>query len=263
MEIIEYYTALNLYNLNNKLLTIWKDYHNNRMIVAYDPKVSRGFCRHNSQELSDEENIGYRNKEEEFELDGSEFHAVWNYYKEFSPLRGYKKLEIFKNEVSIIKTEQGRKGPGMSYGSNIRFFLSEEENKFYLLGGGNFFDEDFYGKYGTFENYSHYLLSFDNFALGSIQPSYSLDKFLFRNTEYTKEQILPYVQTIWEVDLPTHEGTLKVKKTGVPNFRSMLDFDPKTFSYQDNWKASIALKELKFYLNEEEIVCSRPKRKTK
>jgi hypothetical protein len=263
MEIIDYNTALSLYSINGKLLTIQKDYKNNQMIVAYDPKISRGFCRHNSKELSEAQNTGYRNQEEEFELDNSTFRAVWNYYKQFSPLRGYKKLEIFKEEESIIKTEQGRKGPGMSYGSNNGFFLSEDESEFYVLGEGFMLHREKLNEYyGEFEEHSYYLLSFDNFDISPINPSYSLDKFLFEGIEYTEEQIKPYVQTIWEVTLfdNNYDDMIEIRKTGIPHFANRWVPNPEMFMYRGGmWSGCVALEKLQFYLNGEEIECKRPK----
>lgn len=102
------------YLLDNKLLYISKKF------IGYDPLISKGLSFEKTKNGKDI-------KHDTFEMDGVVFNATLTNFISFGPLRGYRRVEISRNDKTIINYECGGMGHGLNYSKGNYFHIENKE----------------------------------------------------------------------------------------------------------------------------------------
>lgn len=109
----------NFYSIDNKLLYVSNEF------IGYEPVISQRLTWVIS-EIEGVRTISYN-----FVMDDTSFHAILTTSRFSGPLRGYRRVEIFKDEKPLIKYEWGGMGHGSNYSNGIKYHI--ENNEAFLL----------------------------------------------------------------------------------------------------------------------------------
>lgn len=105
----------NFYSIDNKLLYVSNEF------IGYDPIISQRLSWVFS-DIGGIKTISYN-----FVMDDTSFHAILTTFRSSGPLRGYIRVEIFKNNKLLINYEWGGMGHGSNYLKGTKYHLEDKE----------------------------------------------------------------------------------------------------------------------------------------
>jgi hypothetical protein len=187
---------------NGKLLYASKDF------IGYDPMISTGFTHEKTTS-------GVKIRIEEFELNNFSFKAIMTSFIAFGPLRGYKRVEIFKDEVPIIRHEIGSLGHGSNYFSGKEFFISDSDG-FVVSDGYSMRNPETDQIFSGYSGDAYYLFWFKNIVIPVKSEKKKLD--LPDKETYFEVEIEPLRQVDWTATIEIEGSDYFIEHSAVFDF---------------------------------------------
>ncbi len=178
--------------------------------MAVKPLISRGLS------YERKEGSGTKMKLEEFEMGGSLFNAVLTHFIDWGPLRGYERIEIFKNGRTLINYERGGMGHGSNYSKGSYFHL-ENKNAFLIKNGYAMRNAASDKIYLDLNGDNDYLFWFKNIVIPTKGKLWPMDgSALEHNKVYSLAEIEVLRQIEWEANVNFNNQNIYIRKSAVP-----------------------------------------------
>jgi hypothetical protein len=192
------------YLLNEKLLYISKDF------IGYDPLISNG--------LSFDHTRGKNEAKRGLFIVGEySFGVIFTYSISYGPLRGFRRVEITREEKTIISHEYGSMGHGSNYSKGSSFCL-DGKDAFLVARGSTMGDGRDDKIYLNLNGNDYHLFWFKNVVIPTKHKISTEEGIAtIHNKSYSREEIEPLKQIIWSTDVTLNNHLLRIRKVAVPN----------------------------------------------
>ncbi|NOT94156.1 hypothetical protein [Ferruginibacter sp.] len=189
----------------DELLYACKDF------IGYNPTISK--------ELSfyDPTDTGTKVKVDEFEINGNIFTVILTKFFERGPIRGYKKVEILKKGVVIIRYESGSHGHGSIYNSGNKYFV-ENANAYLFADGNSMKDSESNKIYKDLDSEKYYFFWFTDITIPTKHEKVISPISFTKKKIYSKQEIEVFRKVEWDAKIQINETNLHIIKTSVPDF---------------------------------------------